>query len=207
MAQMYDTIMELPLFKGIGEEQLSQMLGKTSIEFLKFKDGHTIAHADDLVKSVDFIISGKVKNIYTMTHYPIEIHETVGRGYVIGATHLYGLTTNYGATSVAVGDVSVMRIEKSQYMNILMSDSIYILNYVNYLSAAAQKPQQMILSQGEPSIQRSLDILAYSVASRKAEQVKVVGSDEVLAQYCGVDPEDMRKFREAEFKRFYDGKQ
>ena len=197
MALMYDTIMELPLFKGIGVEQLSLMLEKTSIEFLKFTDGEVIAEAHESVKAVDFIIKGNVLNIYKMENFPIEIHETLEKGNMIGATRLYGLTTDYGARSVAVGDVSLMRIEKSQYMNILLSDRIYILNFVNLLSASTQKNQMMMLEQGKPSIARTLDTLVYTVtSSKRTEKVKVVGSDEALAAYCGVSVETFRKFRE-----------
>lgn len=195
MALMYDTIMELPLFKGIGEEQLSQMLEKTSVEFLKFTDGEIIAHGNYQVKAVDFIIRGMVKNVYKMKNYAIEIQETLGKGGMLGAMHLFGLDTTYVSTSYAVGNVSLMRIEKTQYMDILLSDKIYMLNFVNYLSAAAQKPENLMLEQGEPSIVRTLSNLAYSVASRKALTVKVLGDDAALAKYCGVSEEEIQDWR------------
>lgn len=188
--------MELPLFKGIGEEQLSQLLEKTSVEFLKFKDGEKIADAKEQVNAVDFIIKGKVRNVYKMVNFPIEIHEIIGKGGVLGAMHLYGIDTKYCSTATAVGEVSLLRIEKSQYMNILMSDRIYILNFVNYLSAAAQKPEKLILEQAMPSIERSLNNLADLVSSRRADYVKIIGSEEALAKYCGVSVEEFRKKRE-----------
>lgn len=198
MALMYDTIMELPLFKGISEEQLSLMLEKTSVDFLKFTDGEEINASTDTVATIDFIIKGKVRNIYKMKNFPIEIEEILGEGSMIGVLHLYGLDTTYGATAFAKGEVSIMRIEKSQYMNILLSDRIYILNFVNYLSAAAQKPLQMTLSRQKPSIKQSLDILAYSVASRRAESIRVIGSDEAIAEYCGVTKDEYIKWRSSQ---------
>lgn len=195
MALMYDTIMELPLFKGIGEDQLSQLLEKTSIEFLKYTDGEIIANAKTPVKAVDFIIKGKVKNTYRMENFPIRIEEVIGEGSMLGAMRLYGIDPTHAATITAVGNVSIMRIEKSQYMNILQSDRIYILNFVNYLAAAAQKSQAMMLDQQYPSIGRTLDTLAYSVASKRAESVKIVGSDEDIANYCGVSVEEFRAWK------------
>ena len=200
MALMYDTIMELPLFKGIGEEQLSLMLEKTSVEFLKFKDGEIIADPSTQVKGVDFIIAGKVKNVYKMENFPIEIEEILGKGNMIGALHLYGLDTHHVSQSIAIGEVSLMRVEKSQYMNILLSDRIYILNFVNYLSAAAQKPEKIMLNQGNASIKRTLDNLAYSLVSRRAESVNVKGNDQALAAYCGVSVEEIQAYRKNKTK-------
>lgn len=190
MASMYDTIMDLPLFKGIGEEQLSQMLEKTKIEFLKFEDGDILALPHQQVKSIDFILSGKARNSYTMENFPIEIREILSHGNMIAPIRLFGLDTVYASKCEAIGNVSVLRVEKSQYMKILMTDKIYILNFVNYLSAAAQKCQKLMLAHPLPSIERTLSTLAYSVGSRQAEKIMIAGSDEALAAYCGVPLND-----------------
>ena len=198
MASMYETIMELPLFKGIGEEQLSQLLEKTSVEFLKFEDGDKIADADDLVKAVDFILAGRVRLTHTLENFSIGVDEILGKGAVLGAIHLYGLDTTYGASSNALGRVSLMRISKSDYMKILLSDGIYMLNFVNYLSAAAQKGQFLFQNIKSASITRSLHLLAFSFASRQADTVMVAAEDEEIAKYCGVSDEEFQEWKALE---------
>ena len=187
--------MELPLFKGIGEDQLSLLLEKTSVEFLKYDDGNIINHAHDKVKSVDFILSGRVRHTYELENYPIGIDEILGKGSVLGALHLYGLETTYSATSLALGRVSIMRISKEDYMNILLSDRIYILNFVNYLSAAAQKAPMLMQNIKSPSISRSLYTLAFTFASKRAETVMVAGEDPILAQFCGVTEKEFESWK------------
>ena len=198
MPTMYETIMELPLFKGIGEEQLNQMLEKTKIGFLKYDDGAIIAQVGDPVRAIDFVLSGRVRNTYKLLNLPIEIDEIIGKGAMIGATRIYGLDTEYCATSTALGRVSVMNVEKKQYMNILQSDKIYILNFVNYLSAAAQKGQKLMIQQKENSIRNTLLNLVLSVASRAAETVVICAADEVLAKYCGVSPDEFELWKVGE---------
>ena len=198
MSSMYETIMELPLFKGIGEEQLSQMLEKTSVEFLKFEDGELIAEASAKVEALDFILSGRIRKTYTLENFSLGIDEILGKGAVLGALNLYGLETNYKADCVALGRVSVLRISKNDYMNILLSDKIYILNFVNYLSAAAQKVPILMLDIKQPSIGRSLTTLAFTFASRNAETVMIAGEDEEMAQYCGVSLKDFKAWKSTE---------
>lgn len=187
--------MELPLFKGIGEEQLSLLLEKTSVEFLKYEDGDTIAEASEPVKSVDFILNGRVRQTFTLENFSIGIDEILGKGGVLGALHLFGLDTTYGATSVALGKVSILRISKSDYMNILLSHKIYMINFVNYLSAAAQKVKMMYVNLKSASISRTLYTLAFSFASRSAETVMVVGEDSVLARFCGVTEQEFEEWK------------
>ena len=195
MPSMYETIMELPLFKGIGEEQLSQMLEKTSVEFLKYDDGETIAQSEDPVVSINFILGGRVRQTYQLENFPLAVDEILGKGSLLGALHLYGMETTYTATSIALGKVSLMKIGKAQYMNILLSDRIYMLNFLNYLSAAAQKSAELIRNTKEMSINRILETLAFSIVSRSAETVMVAGEDKDIASYCGVSNKQFEEWK------------
>ena len=198
MSSMYDTIMELPLFKGIGEEQLSLMLEKTSMEFLKYEDGETVYSQGKKVVSVDFILNGRLRQSYRLNHYPITIDEIIGKGGVAGALNLYGMDTGYQSTGIAMGRLSLIRIGKAQYMNILQSDPIYLLNFLNFLSAAAQKNMNLFMGIKVSGISRMLETLAYSVVSRQAEAVVLAASDEILAEYCGVSLDEFSKWKQTE---------
>lgn len=198
---MFETIMELPLFKGIGEEQLSLLLEKTSIEFLKFDDGESICKKDDPVSSVDFILSGRVKQNFKLENFDIEVNEILGKGSVINALQLYGLTTNSICSSTAIGKVSIMRISKSQYMNILLSDRIYILNFVNYLAANAQKSSIHIMGNQNSSIRRTLENLVLPLVARTSETIMLAGDDSEIARYCGVSDDAFQEWKTAELAR------
>lgn len=195
MATMFETIMELPLFKGIGADLLSQMLEKTSIEFLKFRESEKISHAHQRVKALDFILSGEVKRIYEIPNYGISLEEIMGPGTVIGALHLFGMVNTYRADTLAHSDVSIMRLEKSQYMNILQSDKIYILNFVNFLSAAAQKSQFFLQETDTQGITRTLNMLDVTLAHRMATKVKLAGTDLNISRFCGVTLQEFQKWK------------
>ena len=195
---MFETIMELPLFKGISEEHLSQLLEKTSVEFLKYEDGVTIARVDDKVEALDFILSGRVRQTFHLENFKICIDEILGNGAVIGALNLFGLVTDYNADIIALGKVSVMRILKKDYMNILLSDKIYILNFVNYLSAATQKTKLIMQDIEGPGISNSLQTLAFSFSSSVAETVMVAGDDAELAKFCGVSVKEFEDWKSNE---------
>lgn len=195
---MYETIMELPLFKGIATDQLSALLEKTSVDFVNFADGETLTKAHQKVEALDFILSGKVLQRAGLDNFDIKVEAILGPGSVIGVLNLFGLDTTYIVDSRALGKTSLMRIGKTDYMNILRSDSIYILNFVNYLSAGAQKGSHIIRKSKGDAIGRSLEILAYSVVSRLSETIKVCGEDSEIARYCGCNVRQLEEWKERE---------
>lgn len=195
MHSMYETLMDLPLFKGIGETQVSMLLEKTSMEFLNFKDGQKIASPEMTVKTVDFILSGHVKSVYRLQHFEIIIEEYCGKGGMPAITHLFGMDTRYGAEVVAVGKTSILRIDKGHYINTLMSDRIYLMNFANCLSAAAQTAQSFMLKQEGNAVSRMIFGLAYSIANRNIETIKIKATDQELARYCNVTEKELEDWK------------
>lgn len=200
MSSMYETIMELPLFKGIGKELLSQMLEKTRIEFLKFQPGDILYEGHNKVTGIDFILSGEVKMSYTLNNFKISIEEILGKDRMIGAVNLFGMETKNKAKATAQSEVSVLRIEKAEYIKILQSDHIFILNFVNYLSASAQKGPEQILNIPNPSLMSILETMAFAVVTRAAEYVLLAGEDEEIARFCRVSVREYLDWKEKEEK-------
>lgn len=201
MTSIYETIMELPLMKGISREQLSQMLEKTSVSFLYFKSGDKLYGKDDPVRSIDFLLKGRVKRRNHIEPYGICITELLGEGMVMGANRLYGIHTTYGCDIEAFDDVSVMRISKEQYLNILRSDEIFLMNYLNYLSAAAQRPLSFLREEHRDHVSTMLGMLLKSVVWPMAERITIEASDEAISQFLGIKEElweEWKRAREAE---------
>ena len=197
MTSMYETIMELPLFKGLGAEQLSLMLEKTSVEFLNFDPGTIIHEESKNVKVIDFILKGKVGRTFKMSNPSIQMEEIIGEGCVLGASHLFGLHTRYWANTEAKEKTSLMRITKHDYRNILLSDEIYLMNFMNYLSAAAQRPGKLALSTPSNSISSFLQLIIVSLVSPMAESISFNATDEDMARFCGVKISEWTEWKEA----------
>ncbi|MDE6143106.1 MAG: cyclic nucleotide-binding domain-containing protein, partial [Muribaculaceae bacterium] len=132
--------MDLPLFKGVGKDHISLFLEKTNIGFHNYESGERIVETGDVVRMVRFIISGEVRIIHRLEEASLTVEERCGFGKVLGADRLFGMETGYPYDVVAVGKTSVMEFSKEQYINLLHSDNIYMLNFFNYLSLRAQRP-------------------------------------------------------------------
>lgn len=139
MSTMYETIQGLPLFKGTTSEQISQFLEKTNVEFYNFNPSDILIEAGRQCTHIRFIISGIVKSYLKVAGGAAALCSLHGEGTVLCPSRLFGLYTEYDHEVIAITEGSLMQIRKDQYFNLIQSDPIYLLNYINYLSYRDRK--------------------------------------------------------------------
>lgn len=139
MDSMYESLMELPLFKGVGFNRLSELIETTKLHFLKYADGEEVIHAGDSCTHLKFVISGAVRLTTQSGDERMKVCQTLTAPDVIAPDFLYGLHTTYPCTGQAVGRTGLLQISKLDFLKILQSDKVYLLNSLNSLSIDAQK--------------------------------------------------------------------
>lgn len=197
MASMYEMLMDLPLFKGVGKDQISYFLEKTNIDFLNYPDSATVVDSGDPVKMIKFVISGRVRIIHPLDSASISVEEIAGFGRVLGAERLFGITTGYPYRVEALGKTSVMEFSKEQYVNLLHSDRIYILNFFNYLSLRAQRPVEAMMHYSHDDIRSRLCVLISMLTDPGSAGLAINATDEALAGYCGKTREEVSAWKGA----------
>ncbi len=195
MSTMYEMIMDLPLFKGVGKDQVSLFLEKTNVGFSNYNDGDTVIALGEEATMVKFVISGSVKIIHSLASCPIMIEEYCDPGRVLGADRLFGMTTGYPFWVKAVGKTSIMEFSKGQYVNLLHSDRIYMLNFFNYLSLRAQRPIEAICDYGDGGIRSRLSLLIGIMTSPGSNKIYIKASDEALSRYCSTDEGTLARWK------------
>lgn len=194
MATMYEMIMDLPLFKGVGKDHVSLFLEKTNIGFSNYSDGETVIGSGEEARMVKFVISGAVRVIHSLDSVPVIVEETAGIGRVLGADRLFGMTTGYPFEVRALGRASIMEFSKEQYVNLLHSDRIYMLNFFNYLSLRAQRPVDAMNDYGGGDIRSRLSLLIGIMTSPDSTKIVVEAEEEALAAYCSTDVGSLRRW-------------
>lgn len=195
MTTMYEMIMDLPLFKGVGKDHISLFLEKTNIGFRNYNGGEILADIGEAVRMVRFVISGEINIIHRLEDVGVTVEERTGFGKVLGADRLFGLDTGYPYRAVAATRTSIMEFSKEQYINLLHSDNIYMLNFFNYLSLRAQRPVDAIKRYCHGSINSRVRQLLCVLTDPGAKGVVINGSDEALAEYCDSTEEAIREWK------------
>ncbi len=195
MKSMYEMIMELPLFKGVSKDQVSLFLEKTHIGFQNYHIGDTLAEIGEPVNMVRFVISGDISLIHPLDGVGITLEERSGFGKVLGADRLFGMATGYPYKAVAKTPTSIMEFSKAQYLNLLNSDRIYVLNFFNYLSLRAQRPVDATTKYCHGSIQSKIKLLVSVMTEPAADEILIRGEDEAFADYCNCEESVVRNWK------------
>ena len=146
MDQMYQLLMGLPLFSGVTYDKMLEIIGNTKFHFLKYLEGETFINEGEPCTHLKFLISGQVRVSIANSDRRFTVSQTLSAPDVVAPEYIFGRSTVYPCTVTALGPTGILQISKSDYMKILHSDSIFLINYLNMLSMNAQKAVDGILS-------------------------------------------------------------
>ena len=196
MATMYEIIMDLPLFKGVSKNQVSAFLEKTNVGFCNYQAGEVIIGEGEEVEMVKFLIVGAVRIIHKLESLPITIEETCDPGIVLGADRLFGISTGYACEVRSVGKTSIMQFSKEQYMNLLQTDRIYMLNFFNYLSLRGQRPENALSHYAAGDLRSRLSVMISILTHSSARDIALNVTDETLAKFGGMTIEEVIEWKD-----------
>lgn len=186
MESMYEKLMELPLFQGVSRDKLSELIEKTPFHFVKYKEGEQIVDVSDECTHIRFIITGDVRVDLSSSNRKVMVSETLSGPNVIGPDYLFGRNTFYPFKATALTDCGILQIVKSDFINILMSDNVFLFNMLNVLSRNSQKLTFGIMSLSSGSIEERLAFIITSLTQRGSKNIKLTYKQKDLCCILGV---------------------
>lgn len=152
MLQLYDKLIELPLFIGISTDELSDIVGQTKFGFHKLAVDRPLVSTDDKCTQLFFLMSGTLRVVSYADNYRYRIEEELSAPAVIQPEHLFGLQQRYTKDFIAHTDCSLLSLDKAEVLRLLDSYLIFRLNLLNSISMQAQRMSRI------PWRQQSCDI-------------------------------------------------
>ena len=119
------------------------------------------------------------------------IEEKRSTGTVLAPEYLFGMDRSYPFDVVAAGNVSVMQFSKEQYLALLQSDSIYMINYLNYLSYHSQRPINAIKLMGDGSFESQLALWVMSLTDARSQSIRIKCTRDNLLQMTHVKLDEL----------------
>ena len=146
MASMFELLMNLPLFRGVSRSRIAEVVGSAKFHFLKYPKGETVVRAGEECTHLAFVISGSVRSEISNSSKRFSVSQTLKAPSAIAPDFLFGRTTRYPGTVVALTDCSILKISIVDYIRILNADQVFMFNFLNTLSVNAQKALDGILA-------------------------------------------------------------
>lgn len=135
---MFDTLLQLPLFQGLAQEDFTNILGKVKLNFTKHKAGEVIVKANEVCNKLIFVLKGEILSSTTSADASYSFSEYFQAPFLIEPQSLFGMNTSYVATYTTQTEANTVSINKAFVMNELFKYDIFRLNYMNIVSNRAQ---------------------------------------------------------------------
>lgn len=178
---MYEKLLTLPIFKGVGPEQLSMFLEKTHLDFDNHDAGDVIVSLLEDCGSLKCVLSGRIEMIYALSGGTSRLIAEYGPGKVLGLEHLFGMDTRVRHEVKALEPCGTMSFSKEQYMSLLRSNNICLINYLNYLNYHCQRIEVSMESLYSRSVASTLATIVSLMTDRDCKRIVLEGMDRLWA--------------------------
>lgn len=190
---MYELLMQLPVFQGISDEQLTEIIEKIPFSFCQYEPGQVIIPQGEVCHSLTFVLSGTVRTQTPTFGHRVQIMQAFEAPYTMPFYNLFGAETRHHDTVSAETRVGIMQLDKANFMRVLQQNPILLINVMNMLCTNAQKQHKAMDFSGEsdPVLRLASWMLAFT------ERVaKTIVFDAELSDWC-----DLLQVDEASFWR------
>ena len=189
---MFDTLLELPLFRGVSREKMSETVGVSKFHFLKLASGKELVRCGIQSEHLLFVLSGSIGLTRTSSDGTVTVSQTITGPDVIGPEYLFGRVNYYPFTATAKTDASILEIEKRDFLNILGLDQIFLLNYLNYLSMCSHRTDMLLNISGEDG-ERRLAFFVLSLTQPGTQDIEIRWEGQRLADISGMCEEKLQE--------------
>lgn len=182
MDTMFDTLLQLPLFQGLAQEDFTNILGKVKLNFTKHKAGEAIVKAGDTCDRLIFVLKGEVSSSTSPADTSYSFTEYFQAPHVIEPQSMFGMSTSYVSTYIAQTETHTVSISKAFVMSNLFKYDIFRLNYMNIISNRAQNLHNRLWAKASDNLEKRIAHFILTRIERPAGRKTVKIKMEELAQ-------------------------
>lgn len=173
MGSMFELLMDLPLFRGASLDTIKRVAGTAKLHFLKYPQGEVLIKEHSPCTHITFIISGSVRVSTSNNNGRISVSQTLRAPDVIAPDFLFGRATYYPCRVIALEETGLMQISKADYLKILGSDSVFMLNYLNIISMNSQKSVIGLMSLTAGSLEERIAFWVVALTQNTGENIAI----------------------------------
>jgi len=175
-----------PLFKGLSPSDTEKAVASVPYRVRRFNAGSMIAQSGEQVESFCIILQGKVKaEMVDFAGKVIKI-EDLSAPDALASAFIFGKNNRYPVNVVAVTELELLQIRKTDFLKFLKSDDTLLVNFLDMISSRSQFLSEKIKFLNFKTIRSKLAhyILQNTGADGISVNLKMTQND--LADYFGV---------------------
>ncbi len=139
-----ETLTALPLFQGIGKNELTRFSESVPHRFVRFVKGETLAEQDRPCRQLVLVYRGTVGMCTRSDDNRFAFHERLRPPVALQPEALYGISPHYTHTYTAQTDIRALIIPKEGITVLLDRFEVFRLNMTNLLSTYVYRQRRWL---------------------------------------------------------------
>lgn len=137
--QIYDRLLQFPLFQGMSRDDLEIVAGHTRFGFLKVAAGRQIIRAGDPCTHLYFLINGTLKIESFSDDNRYSVTEQMSSPYILQQESIFGYYQRYTHNFYALTDTNFLTLDKEEVVRLSEDFLVFRLNLINHFATKTQK--------------------------------------------------------------------
>ena len=137
--QLYDQLLQFPLFQGMSRDDLARVAGHTKFGFLKFSKGQTIVNEDDPCTGLYFLLSGKLKAETRSDDHSYRVVEQLQAPFLVQPEAIFGYNQRFTHRFESLSECSFITLSKDEVMRLSEEFLVFRLNLLGLYATLTQR--------------------------------------------------------------------
>ena len=151
--QIFDKLLQFPLFQGMSRDDLEIVAGHTRFCFLKLNAGKTVMKSGDNCHQLYFLINGSLKVRSFADDYGYHVEEQISAPYIIQLESVFGYNQRYTRDFIAQTDVNFLTLDKEEVVRLTEDFLVFRLNMINHFATQTQKQMRQVWYRAPQSLE------------------------------------------------------
>lgn len=139
LLKLHNSLQQLPLFQGMSNADLTNIIEHTKFGFLKVLNGRVVIQDNEVCTNLVFLLNGKLRVQSISDDHSYKVIETIQAPAILQPERLFGLTPRYTSAFIAAGNVNLMTLDKDEAVFLTNKFIVFRINLFNLLTTQTQK--------------------------------------------------------------------
>ncbi|WP_028904387.1 Crp/Fnr family transcriptional regulator [Prevotella sp. P6B4] len=154
--QLFDKLLQFPLFQGMSRDDLEIVAGHTRFGFVKLGAGKTVVKSGDACHQLHFLINGSLKVRTYADDYGYSVEEQMVAPHILQLEAVFGYYQRYTHDFIAQTDVNFITIDKEELVRLTEDFLVFRLNMMNHFATQTQKQMRLLWNRPVPSLENRI---------------------------------------------------
>ena len=152
LLRMYESLLCLPYFQGMSKDDITEILGKVTLEFKRHGDGDVLFRHGEPCDKFIIITQGKVTSTAIAPDKSHSITEELTAPIAIEPHSTFGYNTNFKRDYTAKDECTILYVDKQHLFGELKKHDIFTINLLNQVCRRAQQKEHEVWNYNQTSI-------------------------------------------------------